>query len=147
MKLTADERPEPDLGDDPLRPRGGAFGLGSVGVGEVVPFQPVDLRPAHPPGPDARADESAAGHEAEAGHAALVRELQRELEPEADAENRPASSKRFAVRRGGAGAIPPAQRRPTDAGQHGDVAADASATTSSTEAAKCTSTERTLPAP
>src|SRR5579862_4292642 len=88
MELDAEERAGARLGDDALRPGGRGRRLDRVGVCEVV-GGPVDLGPADSRHPALAEAERLSGKQTEAVDAAVfLRPLDRELEPEADAEHR-----------------------------------------------------------
>src|SRR5690348_8672903 len=124
MELTADERPVPYLGDDALRPGYGGRRPRRERVREIEGVASVNLRPADPRHAARAQALGAAGNQPEPGHTTvLLRRLERELEAEADAENRPVGSEPLAERLVVA-ALPQAGHRGpcgTDAGQHGEI--------------------------
>src|SRR5579862_3328279 len=89
MELHADERAQPRLGDEALRPGRGRGCRGGIRVREVERAAIVDLGPAHPRHASLADPLCAAEEQAEAWDApVLLRPLERELQAEADSENR-----------------------------------------------------------
>src|SRR2546430_6275332 len=93
MELDADKAGDPRLGDDAFGCCGRRRSLGDVRVGEIIRLAAwVDRRPADPRHPALVQSHRPARKKPEALHAAvLVALLEGELEPQADAERRPAA--------------------------------------------------------